>query len=190
MAMVRPRLDHFVGRRAMTVMQDEENLWDWTIILEGKVEIHNEDQQRVESPDVVLGMLLTTVIQSEAETRLVFTRPDASGQPDLTRQIQLEITPTLHTISAPGYEQQGIHPQWPEELEEILPPDPSPDRVAAGPMPFEETGPITKPTVVKVTEPKDEPLPPPQVMPPKATKKATRKARKPRRDDEKPNGGK
>lgn len=126
----RASLDHFNGREVKSV--DGEGS-DWSITLDGGVVISNKDETRTEIPDVK-GKTLLFVALGELETRLQFGNSTPGGVHD---EVWVTLSPTKYTIGGLEGQTKEFYPQVPEELESMLPPDPSPERVVDGPT--EET---------------------------------------------------
>lgn len=122
---VKPKLDHYVGRPVEKVISWGDEEWQWAIRLEGGVLFKNHDEDKVDVPNDVSGLILGNCIFSELDTRCVFS---PSGE-------EVIFTPTLYTIADPNYTgHTEVFPQVPDEEEQIItPPDPSGDRITDGP---------------------------------------------------------
>lgn len=131
----RASLDHFIGRLVESVWADTDEATGadepgkWGITLEGGITISNKDKTLAEAPDVG-GKMLMSVVLSETETRILFGHSGPSGIHD---EEWVTLNPTQYTISGLEGQTKEFYPQMPEELEEALPRDPSPDRIAPGP---------------------------------------------------------
>lgn len=134
MATQEPRasLDHFIGRlveSVSTVVGGDADKASWSIELEGGITISNKDKSLTEMPDVG-GKMLMSVVLSETETRILFGNSGPGGIHD---EEWVTLNPTQYTISGLEGQTKEFYPQMPEELEDALPRDPSPDRIAPGP---------------------------------------------------------
>lgn len=120
-------LDHFYGREFVETL-DGPNGYDWGIRLYGNIIIRNEDPDRPNPPTGLQGTVFSLVILSEMDTRLVFIASDGSQ-----RRHEVTFNPVKYTLTD-NIIGKPIYPQMPEELVDVLPPDPSPERVADGPL--------------------------------------------------------
>jgi hypothetical protein len=123
-------LSYFTGRTFETLDQGQDD-WDWAINLSGGATIRNKDEDRA-APDVekLDGMILLRPIFGELDTRLQFGSLE-------TMTSEVILTPTKYTISDPIYAIEEMYPQVTADVDDMLPEDPSEDRVATGP---EEAG--------------------------------------------------
>lgn len=130
---MKPSLDYYTGRPVEAVETVQHgNHWEWTIRFPGNVRIQNTDERRTSPPDV-MGKVYLGVILSETDTQLLFGHYDHdSGDPVTDETVVL--TPTQYSISDERFEGG---PHFPQRLDDeeanLLPPDPSTERVADGP---------------------------------------------------------
>jgi hypothetical protein len=129
----RSSLDHYIGRKVESVSDD-------SFTLEGGIVVCNKDDGREFSGDDILGKVLLFVALSEMETRLQFgqsvLKPD--NVVSIVGESWIELTPTKYTIAGMEGQTKEFYPQMPEELEDVLPPDPSSERIADGPQNAQE----------------------------------------------------
>lgn len=128
------KLDYFIGRPFLGTLQNEEGeLSEWAVRLEGGTLIANHDPERNFPPDldVFQGTSLLAVNYTEEETVMQFGYSNPAGSQVIG---EIYFTPELYSLSDPGY--TGGEQVWPErkgEPEASLPSDPSAERVASGP---------------------------------------------------------
>jgi|SRR5215831_13336279 len=120
-------VDHLIGQAAKDVLGDG---WNWSIQMESGVVISNKDEERTDVPEDVKGKVLLTVMLSELDTRLLFGITTESGPAE---EIEVTLTPTQYTLGGLEGQEEEFYPQVPLEEVDLLPPDPSPERVADGP---------------------------------------------------------
>jgi hypothetical protein len=125
----RASLDHFTGRRVESV-QGEDSAW--SITLEGGIVISNKDEEKDEAPEGIEGQVLLFVALSELDTRIQFGQVDNNG--NVVNETWVTLAPTKYTIGGLEGQTEEFYPQMPEELMDILPPDPSPERVVDAPL--------------------------------------------------------
>lgn len=114
-------LSYYVGRRFEKIDQGEEG-WNWTVVLEGDARVRNTDEARSWTQENLEGTIFLRPIFSELDTRMQF----GMGE-NVTAEIVL--TPTKYTVADPTYAsgEEEIYPQAPPIQE--IPPDPSDERV-------------------------------------------------------------
>lgn len=128
------KLDYYNGRPFVRVIQNEDGEEsEWGIELEGGVLIRNHDGRRTIIPDENLfkGTSFLGAIFDEQHTTLHFGYSNKNGS---TVVGEIQFTPTLYSVADNDYTGGAeIYPQADTPEEDVLPPDPSNDRVAEGP---------------------------------------------------------
>jgi len=133
--MPRPVLSHFIGRKVERTAETKEG---HKISLEGDVAIYSSRKL----PDGLTGKTLMNVILSSGDTILLFAESaQEDGRPIIRNEQRVELNPTKYKIETEEF--KPFNPQRAVELEsgaEILPDDPSPERIFEGPPRGPETG--------------------------------------------------
>lgn len=118
------KLDHLNGRTVVSIDNADDADKHWAIRLEGDTLIRNEDS-RADAPGEIAGLVLLASETRQRKTMLSFGHSGMAGS-----ETQSQVT-----LATDGY--SIITPESTGEdeilLEDALPPDPSPDRVADGP---------------------------------------------------------
>jgi hypothetical protein len=125
----RVSLDHFIGRSVVRIHRGKkENRW--AIEFDGRITVHNKDKNRTTPSDDIQGTALLRTIFSETDTKLQFGTSNADG-PVIVEEVIL--SPAKYTLTGLQGQDEEYYPQAAEEDDDMLPPDPSPERVAEGP---------------------------------------------------------
>ena len=127
---MKPQADHYVGRSVVNAnMPTDSEEIDWGVMLDGNVQIFNDDPEREQPEDLskAVGTQLLRVILSEDETRLQFgyTKQDAPAE----IVTEISFSPLAYMISDGAYADGPHAPQVAEELE--IPAEPV-ERIAEG----------------------------------------------------------
>lgn len=127
----RPSLDHFIGRVVKEVEEGSED-GQWSITLDGGIVISNKDSEvGMPDPTELDGKTFCMVILGELDTQLCFGNPSPNG---VLGEFWVSLSPTRYTLAGLEGQTEEIYPQMPEELESVLPPDPSSERIVDGPV--------------------------------------------------------
>jgi len=123
-----PRTDHYIGRKFIGVRDatsGEE--CQWAVELDGSVLFRNYDEQYDTPSGDPAGLSLVQIKYTQTNTELVFGTVNTDGS--LNQGPSIMLTADMYTIAAPDIDE--IDPR--ADHTPPTPPDPSGDRVVAGP---------------------------------------------------------
>jgi hypothetical protein len=133
---MKPNLDYYIGRKVEAITQGDEGDWDWTLRLEGDILISNHDKRRTSPPtNEIIGLVFLMAVLQEDLTVMKFGNYEASEDGPVPAYLQdVQVTPTQYAVADERFEGGPHFPQrLDEEEQEMLPDDPSPERVVDGP---------------------------------------------------------
>lgn len=138
--MPRPKLDYFNGRPFAELVQGNES-WDWALKFTDGSLIRNTDKRRTAAP-VESALVGTSLGSVQEDSNVVWTLNFIQSAVDgIASSAEVQVTPSQTVIADPVYSSDEEVYAVPEPVEDTLPPDPSPDRVASGPVtPLEAAG--------------------------------------------------
>lgn len=146
--MSRPELNHFTGQEVTKVNPKSKNGTQITLVSDASI----YGGELPENPDDLVGLLLTLVTENEQGVMLNFQRFE-NNVPVADSLITVRLDPTTYLIETKDYDPFNPETPDPDEAEETLPADPSPERVneeppggpesGSEPLPVDEGGQIT-----------------------------------------------